>query len=96
MSSGKSKGIKRGWNWCKLHTGIWRRLLSEELHNLYISPNIIKVIKLKKVRWVRHVSSMREMRNAYKILVRKLEGKRPHGRPRCRWEDNIRDLRDVV
>jgi hypothetical protein len=57
--------------------GGWRRLHNEELHNLYASPYIIRVIKLRRMRWEGHVARMREMRNAYKILVRKLRGKRP-------------------
>jgi hypothetical protein len=69
--------------------GGWRRLHNEELHNLYASPNIIRVIKSRIMRWAGHVTGIREMRNAYRILVRKPEGKRPLGRPRYRWEDNI-------
>jgi len=70
--------------------GGWRRLHNEELHNLYISPNIIMVIKSRMMRWGRHVACMGEMRNAYNILVGKPEGKRPFGKLRHKWEDNIK------
>jgi hypothetical protein len=63
-------------------TGDWRKLHYEELHNLYSSPNIIRMIKSKRMRWAGHVARMGETRNAYKILVGKPEGKRPLGRPR--------------
>jgi len=63
---------------------------------LLCSPNIIMVIKSRRMRWAGHVACMEEMRNTYKILVRKPEGKRPHGRPRHRWENNIRmDLMEI-
>jgi hypothetical protein len=66
------------------------RLHNEEFHNSYISPNIIiKVIKSRGMKWAGHIACIGEMRNGYTILIRKLEGKRPHRRPRCRWEDNI-------
>jgi hypothetical protein len=72
----------------------WRRLHNVELHNLYASTNVIRVIKSRKMRWAGHVAPMGEMRNAYKILIVKPEGKRPLGRSVCRLEDNIRmDLR---
>jgi hypothetical protein len=62
---------------------------NEELHNLYCSPSIIRIIKSRRMRWAGHVARM-EKRNAYRILEGKLEGKRPLGRPRHRWEDNIK------
>jgi len=65
-----------------------RRLQKEELHNLYILPNIIRVIKSRRIKWVGHVARMGKMINAYNILVRRLEGKRQLGRPGRRWEDN--------
>jgi hypothetical protein len=65
--------------------GGWRRLHNEELHNLYASPNIIKVIKSSGMRLSKHVARMEEIRNAYNILVEKPEGKRPLERPRRRW-----------
>jgi hypothetical protein len=73
----------------------WRRLHNEELHNLYASLNIIRVIRSRRMRWAGKVPRMGEMRNTYKILVGKPEGKRPLGRPRRRWEDNIRNPREI-
>jgi hypothetical protein len=76
--------------------GEWRKLHSEELHNLYSSPNIIRHIKARRMRWAGHVACMGEERKVCRVLVGKPEGKRPVGRPRCRWEDEIRmDLRDI-
>jgi hypothetical protein len=65
-------------------TGDWRKQHNEELHNLYFSPNIIRMIKSRRIRWAGHVAQMGEKRNTYRTLVRKPEGKRPLGRPRCR------------
>jgi hypothetical protein len=65
----------------------WRKLHSEELHNLYSSPDIIRHVKSRRMRWAGHVARMGEERKAYKVLVGKPEGKRPLGRPRRRWED---------
>jgi hypothetical protein len=70
--------------------GGWRKLLNEELHNLYGSPNIIRTIKLRRMRWAGHVALMGEKSNAYRILIGKPEGKRLVRRPRCRWEENIK------
>jgi len=70
--------------------GGWRRLHNEELHNLYTSPNIIRVIKSKRMRWAGHTERMQEMRNALKNMTGTLEGKRPLERPGRRWGDNIR------
>jgi hypothetical protein len=61
-----------------------------ELHNLYSSPSIIRMIKSRRMRWAEHVARMGEKRNAYRILVGYPEGKRPLGRPRRRWVDNIK------
>jgi hypothetical protein len=76
--------------------GDWSKLHNEELHNLYCSPSIIRIIKSRRMRWAGHVACMGEKRNAYRILVTKPEGKRPLGRPRRGWEDNIKvDLREI-
>jgi len=74
----------------------WRRLHNEELNDLYSSPNIVRVIKLRRMRCAGHVACMGEERGLYMVLVGKLEGKRTLGRPRRRWVDNIRmDLQEV-
>jgi hypothetical protein len=71
-------------------TGEWRTLHNEELNDLYSSPNTFRVIKSILMRWAGPVARMGERRGVYKILVGKPEGKRPVGRPRRRWEDNIK------
>jgi hypothetical protein len=77
-------------------TGEWRKLHKEELHILYSSPNIIRHIKSRRMRWAGHVARMGEERNVYKVLVGKPEGKRPLGRRRRGWEVGIRmDLRQI-
>jgi hypothetical protein len=70
-------------------TGEWRKLHNKELRDLYSSPSINRIIKSRRMRWVGHVAREGEKRNACRLLVGKLEGKRPLGRPRCRWADNI-------
>ena len=77
-------------------TGEWRRLHNEELNGLYSSPNIVRVIKSRRMRWAGHVARMGEERGVYRVLVGMAEGKRPLGRPRHRWMDNNRlDLQEV-
>ena len=77
-------------------TGEWRKLHNEELNDLYPSPNNVRMIKSRRLRWAGHVARMEEGRGVYKVLVGKPEGKRPGGRPRRRWEDNIKmDLEEV-
>ena len=71
-------------------TGEWRKLHNEELIDLYASPNIVRVIKWIRMRWAVHVARMGERRGVYRVLVGKPEGMRPLGRPRRRWEDNIK------
>jgi hypothetical protein len=76
-------------------TGGWKKLHSEELHNLYSSPNIIRMIKSRRMRWAGHVARMEQKKNAYRILMGNPEGKRRLVRPRRRWVDNIKmDLRE--
>jgi len=70
--------------------GSWRRLHNEELHDLFASPNIIRVTKSRNMGWADHVAHVEEKINAYGILCGNYEGKSPLGRPRRRWEDNIR------
>ena len=77
-------------------TGEWRRLHNEELNDLYSSPNTVRMTKSRRMRWAGHVARIREERGVYRVLVGKLEGRRPLGRPRRRWVDNIRmDLQEV-
>jgi hypothetical protein len=78
-------------------TGEWRKLHSGELHNLYSSPDIIRQIKSRRMRWAGHVARMGEGRKLYRVLVGKPEGKRLLERPRRRWEDGIiMDLKEIV
>jgi hypothetical protein len=75
----------------------WRKLHNDELHNLYSSSNIVRVIKLRRIRWVGHVARMGEERGVYRVLIGRSERKRPLGRPRHRWENNIKmDFREIV
>jgi hypothetical protein len=78
-------GLKR-----KEVTWEWRKLHNEELNNLYSSPNIVRVIKSRRMRWAGYVARMGQGRGVYRVLVGKPEGRRPLGRPKLRWEDNIR------
>jgi len=77
-------------------TGEWRKLHNEELRDLYSLPNIVRMVKSRRMRWAVHVARMGEGRGVHRVLVGKPEGKRPLGRPRRRYEDNIKlDLREV-
>ena len=77
-------------------TGEWRKLHNEELNNLYSLPNIVRVVKSRRMTWAGHVARMGEDRGVHMVLVGKPEGKRLLGRPRRRWEDNIKmDLQEV-
>jgi len=71
-------------------TGEWRKLHNEELNGLYSSPNIVLVIKWRRMRWVGHVARMEDSRGVFRALVGKPERKRPFGRPGRRWEDSIK------
>jgi hypothetical protein len=77
-------------------TGEWRKLHNGELHDLYSSPSIVRMMNSRRMRWAGHVAWMGEERGVYRVLVGKPEGKRPLGRPRHRWEDYIKmDLQEV-
>jgi len=77
-------------------TGEWRKLHNEELNDLYSLPNIVRMVKLRRIKWAGHVARMGEDRVVQRVLVGKPEGKRPLGRPRRRWEDNIKmDIQEV-
>jgi len=77
-------------------TGEWRKLHNDELNDLYSLPNIVWVVKSRRMRWAGHVARMGEDRGVHRVLVGKPEEKRPFGRPRRRWEDNIKmDLQEV-
>ena len=76
--------------------GEWRNLHKQELNDLYSSPNIVRVVKSRRMRWAGHVALMGKGSGVYRVLGGKPEGKRPLGRPRRRWEDNIKmDLQEV-
>jgi len=77
-------------------TGEWIKLQNKEVDNLCCYPSIVRVIKSSRMRWTRHVARMGQRRGVYRVLVDKPEGKRPLGKPRRRWEDNIKmDLQEV-
>jgi hypothetical protein len=77
-------------------TGVWRKLHIEELNGLYFLPNIVRVVKSRRMRWAGHVARMGEKRWVHRALVGKPEGKRHFGRPRRSWEDNIKmDVQEV-
>jgi hypothetical protein len=89
------KGVLRIFGPKREEDGSWRKLHNDELHNLYSSLNIVKVIKSWRMRWAGHVARMGEGKGVYRVLVGRPEGKRPLGRPRRRWKDNIKmDLRE--
>ena len=78
-------------------TGEWRKLHNEELNDLYCSPNIVRLIKSRRMGWAGHVARIGERRVVYRVLGGKPMGKRPLGRPRHRWKDNIKvDLQEMV
>jgi hypothetical protein len=76
--------------------GSWRKLRNDELHSLYSSHNIVRMIKSRRMRWAGHVASLGERRSVYRVLFGRPEGKRPLGRPRRRWKYNIKiDVREI-
>ena len=92
----KNRILRRIFGPKREENGEWRRLHNEELHSLYRSPNIVRVIKSRTLRWTVHVARKEEGRSAFKISTGKPTGKRHLGRPRGRWEDNIRiDLVEI-
>ena len=79
-----------------MYAVLWQTVHNEEHNDLYSSPNIIRVIKSRRMRCVGHVARIGERRGVYRVLVGKPKGKRPFGRPKLRWEDNIKmDLQEV-
>jgi hypothetical protein len=92
----KNRVLRRIFGPKREEDGSWRKLHNVELHNQDSSPNIVRVIKSRRMRWAGHVARMGEGRGVYKVLVGSPEGKRPLGRPKHRWEDNIKmDLREI-
>jgi hypothetical protein len=92
----ENRVLKRIFGPKREEDGSWRKLNNDELHNLYSSPNIFRVIKSRRLRWAGHVARKGEGRDVYRVLVGRSEGKRPLGRPRRRWQDNIKmDLREI-
>jgi hypothetical protein len=76
--------------------GSWRKLHNDEIHSLYSSSNIVRMIKSRRMGWAGHVARMEEGTGVYRVLVGRPKSKRPLGRPRRRWEDNIKmDLREI-
>jgi hypothetical protein len=86
----ENRGLREIFGPKREEDGSWRKLHNDELHDLYSSPNIVRVIKSRRMRWAGHVACMGEGRGAYRVLVGRPKGKRPLGRPRHRWEDNIK------
>ena len=68
----------------------WIKLHNEDINDVYSSPNTVRAMKSRRMRWAGHVAHTRESRDVYRVLVGKPERKRPLGRPRRRWEDNIK------
>jgi hypothetical protein len=92
----KPRVLRRIFGPKREEVGSWRKLHNDELHSLYSSSNIVRVIKSRMLRWAGHVARMEEGRGVYRVWVVRPEGKRSLGRPRRRWEDNIKmDLREI-
>jgi hypothetical protein len=92
----KNRVLRRIFGPKREEDGSWRKLHNDELHNLYSSPNIVRVIKSRRMRWAGHVARKGEGGRVYRVLVGRPEGKRLLRRPRCKWEENIKiDLREI-
>jgi hypothetical protein len=92
----ESRVLRRIFGHKREKDGSWRKLHNDEFHSVYSSPNIVRVIKSRRMRWAGHVARMEEGRGVYRLLVGRPEGKSPLGRPRNRWEDNIKmDFREI-
>jgi hypothetical protein len=92
----ENRVLKRIFGPKREEDGSWKKLHNDELHSLYSSQNIVRVIKSRSMRWAGHVARMGEGRGVDRVLGERLEGKKPLGRPRCRWEENIKmDLREI-
>jgi hypothetical protein len=92
----ESRVLRRIFGPKRKEDGSWRKLHNDELHNLYSSPNIVRVIRSRRMRWAGHVARMGEGRGVYRVLVGKPGGKTPLGKSRRKWEDNIKmDLREI-
>jgi hypothetical protein len=92
----ENRGLRKIFGPKREEDSSWRKLHNDELHDLYSSPKIVRVIKSRRMRWAGHVACMGEGRGAYRVLVRRPEGKRLLERPRRRWEDNIKmDLGEI-
>jgi hypothetical protein len=92
----ENRALRRIFGPKRKEGGSWRKLHNDELHSLYSSPNIVRVIISRRMRWAGHVARTGEGRGVYRVFVGRPEGKRPLGRPRRRWEDKIKmDLREI-
>jgi hypothetical protein len=92
----ENRALRRIFGPKREEVGLWRKLHNDELHSLYSSPNIVRVIKSRRMRWAGHVARMVEGRSVYRVSVGRPEGKRPLGRHRRRWKNNIKmDLREI-
>jgi hypothetical protein len=96
LSASENRVLRRIFGPKREENRSWRKLHNDELHSLYSPPNIVREIKSSRMRWVGHVARTEEGKGVYRVLVGRAEGKRPLGRPRRRWKDNIKlDLREI-